>query len=621
MRILENIQGHQDLIKLNSKQRVQLCQEIREFLISHVSKTGGHVSSNMGVVELTVALETVFDTSVDRLVFDVGHQSYIHKMLTGRQADFSMLRQFGGMAGFPKPSESDTDAFVAGHASSSVSIALGMARARTLQKKDYHVISLLGDGAATGGMAYEGLSDAAVSKEPIIVVLNDNALSIDQNVGGMASHLRQLRSKEKYWGMKRSYRKFVLKLPGGRHIYRVTHNIKDRIRRMLVPTTIFESMGFTYLGPVDGHDTEQLITLLRIAKDMHCPVLIHAMTQKGRGYIHSEEHPKLFHGIGKFDPETGKPLKKAVPTFSDAFGKTMASLANENPNICAITAAMPGGTGLLEFKQAYPSRMFDVGIAEEHAMSMAGGLAKQGMTPVIALYSTFLQRSYDMILQDICMLNLPVILAVDRAGLVGEDGETHHGIYDVGFLRQAPGMKILCPASLQETEDMLRWAVKERTGPVAIRYPRGGNGSYTGSAWIEQIDPVCVHREGKDVAIITYGTLVNNAMEAAHILSEQGIEAMVMRLTCIHPLHAEDLISKLSGINRVFVAEEIAGNCGIREHIACMLREYGSAVAVGGIDLGNRYIQHGAVDKLYDYYGLSPEKLAKSIMEVHRSEN
>ena len=621
MCILEHIQGHQDLIKLNSKQRVQLCQEIREFLVSHVSKTGGHVSSNMGVVELTVALETVFDSAVDRLVFDVGHQSYIHKMLTGRQADFSTLRQFGGMAGFPKPSESDTDAFVAGHASSSVSIALGMARARTIQGKDYHVISLIGDGAATGGMAYEGLSDAAVSKEPLIVVLNDNALSIDQNVGGMASHLRQLRSKEKYWGMKRSYRKFVLKLPGGRHIYRITHNIKDRVRRMLVPTTIFESMGFNYLGPVDGHDTEQLISLLRIAKDMHCPVLIHAMTQKGRGYIHSEEHPKLFHGIGKFDPQTGEPLKKSAPTFSEAFGKTMVELADGDPTLCAITAAMPGGTGLLEFKQMYPKRMFDVGIAEEHAMSMAGGLAKQGMTPVIALYSTFLQRSYDMILQDICMLNLPVILAIDRAGLVGEDGETHHGIYDVGFLRQAPGMKILCPASLQETEDMLRWAVKERSGPVAIRYPRGGNGSYTGSAWNEQITPVCVHREGKHLAIVTYGTLVNNAMEAARLLSEQGIDAMVMRLTCIHPLHVDDLISQLSGINHVFVAEEIAGNSGIREHIACMLREHNSAITVGGIDLGNRYIQHGAVDKLYDYYGLSPEKLAKSIMEVHRSEN
>ena len=621
MRILENIQGHQDLIKLNSKQRTALCAEIRDFLVSSVSKTGGHVSSNLGVVELTVALETVFDTSVDRLVFDVGHQSYIHKMLTGRQADFSGLRQFGGMAGFPKPSESVTDAFVAGHASSSVSIALGMARARTIQKEDYHVVALIGDGAATGGMAYEGLSDAAVSHEPLVIVLNDNALSIDQNVGGMASHLRQLRSKEKYWGMKRSYRKFVLKLPGGRHIYRFTHNIKDRIRRMLVPTTIFESMGFTYLGPVDGHDTEQLITLLKIAKDMNCPVVIHAMTQKGRGYVHSEEHPKLFHGIGKFDPATGEPTKASVTTFSDTFGKTMVELAEKDPKICAITAAMPGGTGLLEFKQKYPKRLFDVGIAEEHAVSMAGGLAKQGMTPVVALYSTFLQRAYDMILQDICMLNLPVILAIDRAGLVGEDGETHHGIYDLGFLRHAPGMQILCPASLQEAADMLTWAAANKPGPVAIRYPRGGNGDYAESAWCDGKDHICIHRTGKDLTIITYGKLVNNAMSAAKLLSDMGIEATVLRLMSVQPLSSEELIQKMAAATKVYVIEEIAGNCGIREHIACILKDSGVDYCVSGIDLGNRYIQHGAVDTLYDYYGLSAEKLAQSIKEVHYSEN
>lgn len=621
MSILENIQSHQDIKILSSKQRTQLCEEIRNFLVKNVSQTGGHVSSNMGVVELTVALETVFDTSVDRLVFDVGHQSYIHKMLTGRQAAFSTLRQFGGMAGFPKPTESNTDAFVAGHASSSVSIALGMARARTLQKEDYNIVALIGDGAATGGMAYEGLSDAAVSKEPMVIVLNDNALSIDQNVGGMASHLRQLRSKEKYWGMKRSYRKLVLKLPGGRHIYRFTHNVKDRVRRMLIPTTIFESMGFVYLGPVDGHDTEQLISLLRIGKEMRCPVLIHVMTQKGRGYAPSEEHPKLFHGIGKFDPVTGEPLKKTDPTFSDVFGKTMVDLAAENEKLCAITAAMPGGTGLLEFKQKYPNRLFDVGIAEEHAVSMAGGLAKQGMTPVVALYSTFLQRSYDMILQDICMLNLPVIFAVDRAGLVGEDGETHHGIYDVGFLRHAPGMQILCPASLKETEDMLRWAVSAKPGPVAIRYPRGGNRSYDQSCWTSDDVSVCTHRSGSDLTIITYGTLVCNAMRAAEILSDSGIEANVLRLMKINPVDIEELLQKLSASRKVFVVEEVSGSCGIREHISSLLKERDATINVYGTDLGNQYIPHGAIDKLYDHYGLSPEKLAQTIMEVHGSEN
>ena len=624
MCILENIHGHQDLIKLNSRQRTQLCQEIRDFLVKNVSQTGGHVSSNMGVVELTVAIETVFNTAEDRLVFDVGHQSYIHKMLTGRQENFPSLRQFGGMAGFPKPSESDSDAFVAGHASSSVSIALGMARARSLQNESYNVIALMGDGAATGGMAYEGLNDAAVSKEPIIVVLNDNALSIDQNVGGMASHLRQLRSKERYIGIKQSYRKLVLKMPGGRHIYKFTHNIKDRLRRMLIPTTIFESMGFTYLGPVDGHDTERLISLLRIAKEMKCPVLIHAMTQKGKGYGHSEEHPKLFHGIGKFDPETGEPLKKSTPTFSDAFGASMMELAAENQKICAITAAMPGGTGLLEFKKTYQNRMFDVGIAEEHAVSMAGGLAKQGMLPVVALYSTFLQRAYDMILQDICMLKLPVVLAVDRAGRVGEDGESHHGIYDVGFLRHAPGMTVLCPASMAESQQMLRWAVRKSNGPVAIRYPRGSNGAYTESAWDENAESVsgmCVHRRGEAAAIITYGTLINNTMEAAQILQQSGIEVTVIRLTMVSPLQTVQIFDALSGCKRVFAFEEVAGNCGIRDQLSYELTKYDPQIRVYGRDLGNQYIQHGALDRLYDYYGLSGEKMAQSIMEVYGSEN
>ena len=620
MSILENIQGHQDLVKLNSAQRAELCKEIREFLVSSVSKTGGHVSSNMGVVELTVAIETVFNTSEDRLVFDVGHQSYIHKLLTGRQEEFASLRQFGGMAGFPKPSESCADAFVAGHASSSVSIALGMARARTLQDEKYHVVALMGDGAATGGMAYEGLNDAAVSKEPIIVVLNDNALSIDQNVGGMASHLRHLRSKERYIGMKRSYRKFVLKIPGGRYIYRLTHNIKDRLRRMLIPTTIFESMGFTYFGPVDGHDTEHLISLLRIAKEMKCPVLIHAMTQKGRGYAHSEEHPKLFHGIGKFDPVSGEPLKKAEASFSDAFGETMLKLAQSDPKLCAITAAMPGGTGLLEFKKQYPQRMFDVGIAEEHAVSMAGGLAKQGMMPVVALYSTFLQRAYDMILQDICMLKLPVVLAVDRAGLVGEDGETHHGIYDVGFLRHAPGMRILCPASLQEVREMLTWAVSQKEGPVAIRYPRGGNGGYAGSAWNKE-DSVCVHREGADLTILTYGTIVNEALQAAEILSQFGIQATVLRLLSVAPIPYDKVLEHMSQCRKLFVVEEIAGNCAIRESLAENLRKVCANIHVAGVDLGSQYIPHGSVQKLYEQYGLSAERIAATIMEVFGNEN
>lgn len=620
MSILDNIHGHKDLICLNEEQRLQLCREIREFLVSRVSKTGGHLASNLGVVELTVALETVYNTASDRLVFDVGHQSYVHKLLTDRQADFNALRQFGGMAGFPKPSESETDAFTAGHASSSVSIALGMARARTLSGADYSVVALLGDGAATGGMVYEGLNDAAVSNEPMVVILNDNAMSIDHNVGGMATHLSRLRTKEKYLGAKEKYRHVLGKLPGGQFVYKLTRGIKDRIRRMLIPMTIFESMGFTYLGPVDGHDVENLITLLRIAKDMRRPVVLHVMTQKGRGYGPAEEHPKLFHGVGKFDPDTGNVKAKTEKTFSDAFGEIMCDLASGDAGVCAITAAMPGGTGLLEFKKKYPKRLFDVGIAEEHAMSMAAGLAKQGMKPVIALYSTFLQRSYDMILQDICIQGLHVVIGVDRAGLVGEDGETHHGVFDVGFLRQAPGMTVLCPASISELKDMIRWAVLEQNGPVAVRYPRGGDRGYKSPAWNPTltVEKCC---SGKDCAIITYGTLVNNACAAADILGNIGIEASVLRLTKINPLPIDTLKDALKEYPCIVIVEETCSGSGIYESIAWLLQEQEMHCKVSHIDLGNQYVTHGSVDTLYRHCGLDAESIAAHIQEVLKVEN
>ena len=620
MSILEKINGHGDLVNLNDAQRKTLCEEIRQFMVSNISRTGGHLASNLGVVELTVAIETVFDTEKDRLVFDVGHQSYIHKLLTGRQADFARLRQFGGIAGFPKPGESDSDAFVAGHASSSVSIALGMARARTLLNQDYDVIALIGDGAATGGMAYEGLNDAADSGEPMIVILNDNEMSIDRNVGGLSTHLSRLRTKQRYLGMKAKYRNALLKTPVGRGIYRVTRSIKDWIKRVLIPTTMFENMGFTYLGPVDGHDLPELIALLRSAKELRRPVLIHVLTKKGYGYKFAEEDPAQFHGIGKFDPETGKTLKKSGVSFSDTFGQTMMELAEEAPRLCAITAAMPGGTGLLNFKKAYSGRLFDVGIAEEHAVSMAGGLAKQGMVPVVALYSTFLQRSYDQILQDIAMLKLHVVLAVDRAGLVGEDGETHHGVFDVGFLRQAPGMCILAPASCAELSDMLRWAVKDYNGPVAVRYPRGGDGALKASHW----DPAaCVvsHRHGKDCAIITYGTMVNNAIAAADLLSKQGIDVSVIRLLKLNPLPVNALQAALSGIGYVLILEEACNGSGIREALACKIQEFDPACRVCGIDLGSEYVTHGSVAELYQKYGMDAESVASRVQEEWKVEN
>ena len=621
MDILEKITSHEDLLRLSDEELDILCKQIRTFLIDRVSKTGGHLASNLGMVELSVALETVYDTKTDRLVFDVGHQSYVHKILTGRQADFDRLRQFGGMAGFPKPSESVTDSFVAGHASSSVSIALGMARARTMSGLGYHVVAVIGDGAATGGMAYEGLNDAADSHEPMVIILNDNEMSIDKNVGGVAKHFARLRVKETYLGMKQRYRRFMSKTAVGGFVYRKTRGVKDCFKRMIIPTTIFDNMGLTYLGPVDGNDLHTLISLLRLAKGMNRPVLLHVVTKKGKGYPYAEANPSKFHGIGKFNPVTGETPAKTADTFSDQFGRTMTELADADPRICAITAAMPGGTGLLDFKKKHPKHLFDVGIAEEHAVSMAGGLAKQGMIPVVALYSTFLQRSYDMILQDIAMLHLHVVLAVDRAGLVGEDGETHHGIYDVGFLRHAPGMMVLCPASLAEQEKMLHWAIKEHNGPVAIRYPRGGNRGFEGCHWKNLPDlagtgALACHRMGKDVTLITYGTMIEQVMEAADLLQQQGIEATVLRLMTVSPLPVYHVLTMMADSPHVFIIEEAAGGCGIREALAWDLLHLKRDLQIDGMDLGHQYITHGDLKSLYQHYKLDAVSIAKHVKEV-----
>ena len=611
MNILQTINGHEDLTRLNDAQREKLCTEIRAFLISSVSKTGGHLAGNLGAVELSVAIETVFNTKKDRLVFDVGHQSYVHKLLTGRRADFAQLRQYGGISGFPKPQESDTDAFVAGHASSSVSIALGMARARTLMKDDYNVVALIGDGACTGGMAYEGLNDAAVSGEPMVIILNDNEMSIGKNVGGMSLHLSRLRSSENYMNAKRLYRKIIKKLPAGNALYSASSKVKNRIKRMLLHTTIFENMGFTYLGPADGHDLPGLISLLTAARDLHEPVLVHVVTKKGCGYSFAEEDPAKFHGIGKFDPETGKKLAPKEKTFSDSFGETMLELAKNNPRVCAITAAMPGGTGLLKFQKAYPERTFDVGIAEEHAISMAGGLAKQGMVPVVALYSTFLQRGFDQIMQDAALLNLHVVFAIDRAGLVGDDGPTHHGVFDVGFLRQVPGMTILTPVNFAEQQDMLCWAVEKADGPVAVRYPRGTEGAYRSSDWqgMEGSLVKC-HRSGKDVTLLTYGGMLETTLEAAELLARRGVEATVLRLLRVSDLPIGEILEKMSENRCLISVEEVCSGSGIREALAFAMGEAEPACRVRGMDLGGGFVTHGSVKQLYTHCGVDAESIA-----------
>ena len=621
MKILDTIKGHEDLLRLSHEDRKQLCSEIREFLISSVSKTGGHLAGNLGTVELSVAIETVFNTAVDRLVFDVGHQSYTHKLLTGRQADFARLRQFGGMSGYPRPSESPSDSFVAGHASSSVSIALGMARARTLLHQDYNVIALMGDGAASGGMAYEGLNNAAVSREPMIIILNDNEMSIGKNVGGMSRHLSRIRSSKNYLNAKRHYRQVMKKLPGGQAVYSFSSRVKNRVKRMVLPATLFENMGLTYLGPADGQDVEGLIALLRNARDLRQPVLVHVVTKKGCGYKFAEEDPAKFHGIGKFDPATGKKLGAKKKTYSDSFGEVMVELAERNPRVCAITAAMPGGTGLLDFMKQFPDRLFDVGIAEEHAVSMAGGLAKQGMIPVVALYSTFLQRAYDQMIQDVAMLHLHVVFAIDRAGLVGDDGPTHHGVFDVGFLSQVPGMLILCPASEAEQQDMLRWAVEEYDGPVAVRYPRGGQGSYTESDWNHPTEPetrglLKCHSRGKDVTFVTYGTMLDSVLGAAEVLQDQGVEATVLRLMTLSAIPIEKIKENLSENHLVVVVEETCSGSGIRQRLASQLIAVCPDCRIEGRDVGRDFVPHGTVPELYHYCGLDARAIADYTKEL-----
>ena len=599
---------------LSDSEAAELCRRLRVRLIDTVSRTGGHLASSLGAVELIVAIHRVFDTGRDRLVFDVGHQCYAHKILTGRNAAMETLRTFGGIAGFPKPVESPSDAFIAGHASNSVSVALGMARARTLQNENYQVLALIGDGALTGGLAYEGLSDAGDSGEPLIVILNDNGMSITRSVGGVAEHLARQRLKPQYLHFKKGYRKVMSVLPLGGHIYNVTHKVKTAIKETLLPCSLFEDMGFTYLGPVDGHDVKRLTQLLSYARELKGPVLLHVRTVKGKGYTPAERNPDLFHGVGRFCVETGEPVHPTAPNFSAVFGQALCELAEKDPKICAVTAAMQGGTGLNGFAQRFPERFFDVGIAEGHAAAMAAGMAKQGMTPVFAVYSTFLQRSYDMLLHDVALQGLHVVLAVDRAGLVGEDGETHHGLFDPAFLDTIPGMTVLCPASFAELRDMLEYAVYEVKGPVAIRYPRGGEGAYQDGA---PRHPAVLLREGTDLTLAGCGTLVNELLDCADRLAADGIRAEVVKLNTITPLPLELAARSVKKTGRLLVAEESAEMGGIGQRIAAGLLAAG--VPVQGLALastGRGFVTHGTIPQLRRLCGLDGESLYHRAREV-----
>ncbi len=613
--MLETIHSPSDVKRLDTTQLQPLCQELRAFLVQHVAKTGGHLAANLGVVELTVAIHRVFDTSRDRLVFDVGHQCYVHKLLTGRQKEFDTLRQWGGLSGFPKPYESIHDAFVAGHASNSVSVALGMARARTVQHQDYEVLALIGDGALGGGLSFEGLNNAGASGEPLIVILNDNGMSISPNVGAVSRHLSRLRTRPGYYEFKKKYRQILGGGAVGEKVYQVSHDVKTALKKTLLPdSSMFESMGFAYMGPIDGHDVEALEQSLRWAREQHCPVLLHVRTVKGKGYLPAEQEPAAYHGVSPFDVVTGKPLHPAGRDFSHVFGRELTKLAAENDRVCALTAAMQEGTGLTEFAKAFPGRLFDVGIAEGHAVSMAGGMAKQGLIPVFAVYSSFLQRGYDMLLQDVALDRLHVVLGVDRAGLVGADGETHHGCFDVLYLSQIPHMTVLCPASFAELRHMLRRAVMELDGPVAVRYPRGGEGMYRACCGDEAITQL---RQGGDCTILTYGILINQALEAAELLHLQGIEAGVVKLNAIAPLPEQALIAALGGEKRLLVLEDCMASGCVGQRLTAMLAEHGCAPERLLLkNLGDTVPCHGSVSQLYAHWGLDAQSVADTLKEA-----
>lgn len=612
--MLEQIKTRADLLALTPEESIDLCTEIREFLVKHLAQTGGHLASNLGVVELTVALHKVYDTSVDRLLFDVGHQAYVHKILTGRQEQFDTLRTFGGLAGFPKPSESDHDAFIAGHASDAVSVALGMARARSLRGDCYDVVAVLGDGALSGGLAYEGLNDAGASQEPMVVVLNDNGMSINSNVGAMAKHLSMVRLKPGYFELKKAYREFLNRLPGGRKFYMFTSKVKNKVRKKLLGVTIFEEMGFHYLGPVDGHNVEKLVFLLQQAKDMDEPVLLHVITKKGKGFQPAEKAPSTFHGIGKFDPDTGACSKARGVSFSDTFGQTISYLAAIEPCVCAVTAAMASGTGLESFANQFPKRFFDVGIAEGHAVSMAAGLAKQGMVPVFAVYSTFLQRSYDMLIHDVALLGLHVVFAVDRAGLVGEDGETHHGVFDLGFLRQVPGMRVLCPASQAELRRMLCDAVLRMDGPVAVRYPKGGDGEYKEEQWQDIIT------DAPSLTFVTYGTTINSVLSAVARLREENIFSDVIKLEQVSPLDIKNILGSVRNSKRVLIVEEAADAGSIAQSVISELCGSKVSFSYKVLNLKEGIIPHGSTDKLRAMCGIDAEGIYRSSKELLHEE-
>lgn len=620
--MLEKIQKPNDIKKIPADQLPALAEEIREFIIESLSKTGGHLASNLGVVELTIAMHRVFDLPKDKLIWDVGHQSYTHKILTGRKDGFETLRREGGISGFPKRSESDCDVFDTGHSSTSISAGVGYVRARELKKENYSVVSIIGDGALTGGMAYEALNNAASLKSNFIIVLNDNEMSITENVGGMSSYLSGLRTASAYTDFKMDVTKALNRIPGiGPGMVDAMRKTKSSIKQIIIPGMLFEDMGLTYLGPVDGHNIPQLIKTFQEAKRFEGPILVHVLTQKGRGYEPAMRHPARFHGAGPFDVKTGLPVGKSNPTYTDVFSTVMRKMGDRRKDVAAVTAAMMTGVGLKRFYNMFPDRCFDVGIAEEHAVTFAAALSLGGITPVVAIYSSFLQRAYDQIMHDVCMQNLHVVFAIDRAGLVGYDGETHHGIFDLSYLGLMPNMTILAPKNLWELSDMIKFAV-DYDGPIAVRYPRGE--AYTGLK--EFRAPICLGKsevihEGSRVALLAVGSMVKMAEEVQKQLKERmDMDAALVNARFVKPIDEELLRSFADTYELVVTLEENVKDGGFGERVLAFAEEEDLPFGVEIIALPDRFIPHGSVLYQMKQVGFTPEDICGRIEEYYRKQ-
>ena len=618
--LLEKIKQPNDIKQISIEQLPKLAEEIRQFLLEHLSKTGGHLASNLGAVELTMALHYVFQLPEDKIIWDVGHQSYTHKILTGRKDGFDQLRMLGGMSGFPKRSESTCDAFDTGHSSTSISAGVGYVCARDLQEQDYHVISVIGDGALTGGMAYEALNNASSLKKNFIIILNDNEMSISENVGGISSYLSNMRTAESYHGLKTGVKNGLNKIPGiGPAAVKRIHKTKDSIKRLVIPGMFFEDMGLTYLGPINGHDCSRMIQVFQEARKVQGPVLIHVKTEKGRGYEPAMRHPARFHGTSAFDLEHGLPLSSSgKANYTDIFSTVMRKFGDREEKVVAVTAAMPDGTGLKRFRNMFPERFFDVGIAEEHAVTFAAGLALGGMIPVVAVYSSFLQRAVDQIIEDVCLQNLHVIFAVDRAGLVGSDGETHQGCFDLTYLSMIPNMTLMAPKNKWELSDMMKFAVQYQ-GPIAIRYPRGE--AYDGLE--EYREPICKGRsevlfEGTDVALLAVGSMVKTGVQVREMLLEDGENPTLVNARFVKPLD-EKLLSQLAEHHRIFVTmEENVATGGFGSQVADYMRRTHPEVLVSTIALPDSFIEHGNPEKLKEKAGIDRISVYKKIKEAKR---